>query len=343
MGRTLTKKGLMNMTIWIGILGILAGAFWLAFQYLPGDERLFILFFFASAAVCVLYFLSEHKKRTRIIEQITRILDGLEDPDAVSPDNVYTMIPELRELERRAVLRQKNAAAKEARICKGYENIAALVSDISHQCKTPLSSIIMYADTLPDRCKKPGEWSDVIVTQTEKLRFLMEALTKLSKCESGLISENLAPSVNSVTELICHTVSEIYPSAERKNMEIISDGTAGITASFDMRWTKEALFNILDNAVKYSPADSEIRISTEIYDMFVRINIADSGPGIPEDEINDIWKRFYRGKGGKNHSANGVGIGLYLTQRILESEGGYISVKSEPGKGCVFSVFLPRK
>ena len=329
------------MYIFILILAVLSGGFWLAFQYFPGDEWLFILYFFASAAVCVLYFLLERRKHIRIVNHISRILDGLENAGDISPEKAYTAIPELRELERRAILHQKNAAAKEARISKGYENIAALVSDISHQCKTPLSSIIMYAHTLPEEWKAPGECGEVIMTQTEKLRFLMDALTKLSKCESGLIAENLSPSANSVTELICRTVSEIYPSSERKNMEIISESISGITAVFDMHWTKEALFNILDNAVKYSPADSEIRISTEIYDMFVRVDIADSGPGIPEDEINDIWKRFFRGKGVR--ATGGVGIGLYLSQRILESEGGYISVKSVPGKGSIFSLFLPQK
>ena len=107
---------------------------------------------------------------------------------------------------------------------------------------------------------------------------------------------------------------------------------------FDLHWTAEALGNILDNAVKYSPDSSEIAISACAYDMFVRIDIADQGCGIPEEELTNIWKRFYRGKNAENQ--NGVGIGLYLTANILNTEGGRVSAKSS-SEGSIFSVFLP--
>lgn len=111
-----------------------------------------------------------------------------------------------------------------------------------------------------------------------------------------------------------------------------------LTAVFDLRWTAEAVGNILDNAVKYAPVGSEITITACAYDLFVRIDIADQGSGIPEDELTNIWKRFYRGKNAANQS--GVGIGLYLTANILNTEGGRVSAKSGES-GSVFSVFLP--
>ena len=110
-------------------------------------------------------------------------------------------------------------------------------------------------------------------------------------------------------------------------------------AVFDLRWTAEAVGNILDNAVKYAPKGSEIRISACAYDMFVRVDIADCGVGIPEDELCNIWKRFYRGKNAA--SASGVGIGLYLTANILNTEGGRVSAKSDEN-GSVFTVYLPK-
>ena len=112
-----------------------------------------------------------------------------------------------------------------------------------------------------------------------------------------------------------------------------------LTAVFDLRWTAEAVGNILDNAVKYSPDRCEITISACAYDMFVRIDIADNGCGIAEDELCNIWKRFYRGKNAENEK--GVGIGLYLTANILNTEGGRVSAKSDEN-GSTFTVFLPK-
>ncbi|MBO4930610.1 MAG: sensor histidine kinase [Clostridia bacterium] len=129
-----------------------------------------------------------------------------------------------------------------------------------------------------------------------------------------------------------------YASADAKNIDIRCDITDGLTAHFDLRWTAEAVSNILDNAVKYSPEESEITVSAGAYDLFVRIDIADHGAGIPEDELCNIWKRFYRGKNAENHS--GVGIGLYLTANILNTEGGRVSAKSDEN-GSTFTVFLP--
>ncbi|MGN1409460.1 MAG: sensor histidine kinase, partial [Eubacteriales bacterium] len=206
----------------------------------------------------------------------------------------------------------------------------SLVADIAHQSKTPLSSILMYTEM--------RENGDIIRAQTEKLKFLMESLTKLAKCEGGLIAENLSPKENSVKELLRHAIEANYASADAKNIEIRCDVPECLSAVFDLRWTAEAVGNILDNAVKYSPEGSEIAISACRYDMFVRIDIADQGDGIPEEELCNIWKRFYRGKNAAEQ--NGAGIGLYLTVNILNTEGGRVSVKSGE-KGSVFSVFLP--
>ncbi|MBQ8401355.1 MAG: HAMP domain-containing histidine kinase, partial [Clostridia bacterium] len=201
---------------------------------------------------------------------------------------------------------------------------------IAHQSKTPLSSILMYTEM--------SENGEIIRAQTEKLSFLMDSLTRLAKCEGGLIAENLSPKENAVKELLRQVIEANYANADAKNMEICCDVPDGLTAVFDLRWTAEAVGNILDNAVKYAPEGSEITISACAYDMFVRIDIADQGCGIPEDELCNIWKRFYRGKNAEN--ASGVGIGLYLTANILNTEGGRVSAKSSEN-GSIFSVFLP--
>ncbi|MBQ9692100.1 MAG: HAMP domain-containing histidine kinase [Clostridia bacterium] len=212
-----------------------------------------------------------------------------------------------------------------------YRSISSLVADIAHQSKTPLSSILMYTEM--------SENGAVIRAQTEKLTFLMESLTKLAKCEGGLIAENLAPKDNSVKELLRQVIEANYTSADAKDIEIRCDVPDDLTAHFDLRWTAEAVGNILDNAVKYSPQGSTVTVSARPYDLCVRIEITDEGSGIPEDELCNIWKRFYRGKNAEN--ASGVGIGLYLTANILNTEGGRVSAKSDEN-GSTFTVFLPK-
>lgn len=141
--------------------------------------------------------------------------------------------------------------------------------------------------------------------------------------------------------------------AKRRNMQILlakiakgngEDLTEGesehIQAVFDKKWTSEALYNILDNAVKYGNANSVIEISVQAYEMFVCITICNEGKDIPEKELPLIFQRFYRGK--NTSEAEGVGIGLYLARRIVEEQGGYIKVTSKGDGKVKFSVHLRR-
>ena len=120
--------------------------------------------------------------------------------------------------------------------------------------------------------------------------------------------------------------------------------TVGVTearALFDPKWTEEALCNLLDNAVKYTPAGGAVRVEVRPYEMFTAVCVRDTGPGIPEEEQAKIFGRFYRAPGA--WQAEGVGIGLYLTRQIAEKQGGYIKLESEPGTGSCFALFLPRE
>ena len=267
------------------------------------------------------------KKRLRISRRIEKLLEN--GTTEVSSDDGLTAA------ENRFIMESKNLAVREERLKRGYSEISSLISDISHQCKTPLSAIIMYAELLED-----GEYAYQIRTQAEKMKFLMDSLGKCAKCEGGMISGNLSPVKNSVTELICRCVGAIFPNAERKGIKIVSNIDDELSAVFDMNWTAEAIFNILDNAVKYSPDGGEVVISAERYDLFIKVSVKDCGIGIPEDEICNIWKRFFRGSG-IVRERNGVGIGLYLTKLIINSEGGRVSVSSVLGKGSVFCIYLP--
>jgi signal transduction histidine kinase len=113
------------------------------------------------------------------------------------------------------------------------------------------------------------------------------------------------------------------------------------TAVFDPKWTAEAVYNLLDNAVKYTPAGGKISVRAAAYELFCRIDVTDTGIGIAEAEQAKIFTRFYRSPAVAE--TEGVGIGLFLTRQIVTGQGGYVKVSSAPGKGATFSVFLPRK
>ncbi|MNZ88873.1 Sensor protein DivL [compost metagenome] len=218
--------------------------------------------------------------------------------------------------------------------------IKALISDISHQTKTPLSNIILYSQLLGEVSglnQETMQYISQIKLQSEKLEWLIQSLVKMSRLEAGMIT--LQPDIISVVPTITKSVSQIYSEAERKGIEIRISCDAAVEARHDAKWTSEALFNILENAVKYSEIEGSIEIKAASSEMFTRIDIVDTGMGIEESEWNKIFRRFYRSK--RVSEYEGVGIGLFLAREIVMMQGGHIKVSSQIGEGSVFSVFLP--
>lgn len=219
--------------------------------------------------------------------------------------------------------------------------IQSLVTDISHQTKTPLANILLYTQLLEEQpLEAPArEMVEEVRRQSEKLDFLIQSLVKTSRLETGTF--HFDPRKQEAEGLIRRVTELAKAKAEAKEMEIKIKGAENAIASFDEKWTAEALFNIVDNAVKYAPAGTQIEIRMIPYEMFLCIEVRDQGIGIEEEEIPKIFGRFYRGKNVR--SEEGVGIGLYLSRQIIEGQGGYMKVISKPGKGSRFQVFLPRE
>jgi two-component system sensor histidine kinase SenX3 len=214
------------------------------------------------------------------------------------------------------------------------EAVKTLISDISHQTRTPIANLLVYASLLmeSDLSPRQREQAQALLTQGEKLSFLIQALVKASRLETGIVVPT--PTLGPVAPLLEATVEQERPAAEKKKITLQSLPFVG-DASFDPRWTSEALGNVVNNAVKYTPAGGR---GTE---TFCRVDVTDTGPGIPEEEQGGIFNRFYRGT--LTHSAEGLGLGLYLAREILSLQGGYIKVSSKPGNGSTFSLYLPRK
>lgn len=166
----------------------------------------------------------------------------------------------------------------------------------------------------------------------------MQAMIKTSRLETGVIS--LQAKVQPLYGTLAAALGGILLKAEKKQIEVTVDCTETVSAAHDRKWTTEALFNILDNAVKYTPEGGKIHVAVACWEMYAKIDISDTGIGIPEEHQGAIFKRFYRED--SVHDAPGIGIGLYLAREIITRQAGFIRVVSEVGAGSTFSVFLPR-
>lgn len=218
-------------------------------------------------------------------------------------------------------------------------SIKTLVSDISHQTKTPVSNILLYTQLLTESKglnENDKKLAVQIEQQTEKLNFLIASLIKTSRLENGIIK--LTPQKESVPVLLRSL--DFKSQAAEKSIALSIDDAEGMEAYFDLKWTLEALSNIVDNALKYTPSGGSVSIKAIEYEMFIRIDVTDTGIGMSEDETSKVFARFYRSP--RVSRDKGVGIGLYLAREILSREGGYIKVTSKINHGSIFSVFLPK-
>ncbi len=221
------------------------------------------------------------------------------------------------------------------------DSVKSLVSDISHQTKTPMTNIKMYSQLLEENLESGNieqnkQLIQEILRQADRLEFLIQALTKLSRLESNVVE--VKPVRQSIRALVEAVVNSMTEKAKRKQIEIQVLSELSGEACYDLKWTKEALENLLDNAVKYSPVGSVVTISVTAYDLYVAICVKDQGIGISEEDIPKIFGRFYRSE--QVQQEEGVGIGLYLAREIVSKQEGYLKVKSKPGEGSEFQMFL---
>ena len=230
----------------------------------------------------------------------------------------------------------KNSVASER------ADLQELISDISHQVKTPIANLKMINATLLEQEVPPDKQREFLLasgTQLDKLDFLMQAMIKTSRLETGVIS--LEKKQQPIYDTLAMALGGIFLNAERKHIQVEVNCPETLVVSHDRKWTAEALFNILDNAVKYTPEYGSIRVCVESWEMHLKVSITDTGKGIPENQQGAIFRRFYREE--DVHDIEGIGIGLYLAREIISLQNGYIQVTSQVGTGSTFSVFLPHE
>ncbi len=274
-------------------------------------------------------------RTTWILKKLDQMIAMAIDGDFVETEYNETM---LSRLETRMYQYLSLNRQNQREIAKERDRVQMLISDISHQTKTPVANMLLYTQLLQENIssnKQALEFAQQIEQQTEKLRFLIQALVKTSQLENGIVA--VVPKIHSVSELL-EQLSWPAEAAKKGIYCGIEGEIPKVTACFDQKWTLEALSNLIDNAVKYTPDGGSVLVSVTDNTAFVRIDVKDTGIGISEEDTARIFTRFYRAS--QVQSEPGIGLGLYLVREILQREGGYIKVSSILGKGSVFSLFL---
>ncbi|GMK39757.1 two-component sensor histidine kinase [Paenibacillus sp. CCS19] len=298
-----------------------------------------IAFVLVVAALFAGYLLGIRNRMATILDKLSLMIQSLINGQAlnefaVSEDSVLSKLQD-QTLKLHNILKMQKLKYKEE-----GEEIKSLISDITHQLRTPLSNLNMYNGLLLDDKLSPEkrmEFARIMKDQTEKLTWLMDSLVKMSRLEIGIIE--IRSERRDIVDTVLTAIKQAFPAARSKGVEIAFHGKQSIELLHDAKWVGEAISNVLDNAIKYTASGGKVKVVIERYEMFARIDVSDNGRGIPESEINKVFQRFYRGAASRD--TQGVGIGLYLTRKIVAEQGGYMKASSEEGKGSTFSIFMP--
>lgn len=290
----------------------------------------------------------ENDRQTQeIVEQLEKIQEGEYGQPLEENDE------ELADRNRKRILDQLDSLGSYVElICdqayREKEEMKSLVTDLSHQLKTPAAALKSCYDILKNPSLSEEEREEFQIRmeqQMESLEQLMGALINISRMETGLIELQLRK--DRIFDTVLEAVNRMWLKARNKEIEIQMEPQEEIedlVIRHDRKWLCEALINLLDNAVKYSPCKTLIMIRAVRMPSFFRIEIQDQGIGIPKESCHKIFQRFYRGNQAEVQKEEGAGVGLYLARRIIQGHHGTISLdtrKMKKEKGAVFVVELP--
>ena len=319
---------------------LFAGFLYVLWMWVPRAlVRYALLFLYSGTCLTAfIWCLWQRRQVCRFAEELCRTLDEL--MAGREPENYYPYEDTLTARVQGKLLQYYDLVNEGwRRSLQDKQTIQELVSDISHQVKTPIANLSMFIGILREHRlseEKRSEFLETMAGQIGKLDFLMQSLIKMSRLETGTFVLHTIEA--DLYDTIAQALNGVLTKAESKNIRFTVECEESVKVRHDPKWTAEALGNLLDNGVKYTPDGGNIRISVRPWQFYTRVDITDTGIGIPEERYNDVFKRFYRGE--ETAGQEGVGLGLYLAQGIITRQKGYISVKSEIGKGSTFSVYL---
>lgn len=282
--------------------------------------------------IAILYIKSRNKKLNEIKKYINEINNRnyelkIEDN---SEDELSNLKNELYKIT--VMLKEEAEKSKQDK-----ESLKVSVQDISHQLKTPITSISIMLDNLKDNPKMDEKTRQRFIfeidKQIENISFLIISLLKFSRLEAG-VEDFIKEKIN-VKELISACLKRLEIPIEIKNQNIVIKGKEDSYFIGDYKWQEEAITNIIKNCIEHTDENKNIYINYEENNLYTKIQIIDEGNGIDKEDIKHIFERFYKGK---DSSENSIGIGLALAKTIIEKDNGYISCKSEKGKGTEFII-----
>lgn len=212
---------------------------------------------------------------------------------------------------------------------------------MSHQTRTPIANMKLYMELLEEEALSENRsfFLTKMKEQIEKIDFLMQNMVKMSRLETGILQ--IHQENKRIYETIRRAIASLVPQAALKQIDLYVDCDETICFFHDSKWTEEAIYNILDNALKYTESGGSIHIEVQKQELFYKISVSDTGKGIAPERQAEIFTRFYREP--EVHDQPGVGIGLYLARKIIELQNGYIEVQSEIGNGSCFCLYFPVK
>ena len=301
-------------------------------QNLISNIILIILF----SILCMVIILAYLKRRDKKINQITQYINEIKnrkydlDINENSEDELINLKNELYKIT--VMLKEESEISK-----KDKENIKMSVEDISHQLKTPLTSITIMLDNLKDNPNMDENTKQKFIFEISKqidwINWLVISMLKLSKLDANVV-QFYKEKIN-LKKLINEIIKNLEIPIEIKNQQIIIEGDENASFTGDYKWQQEAITNIIKNCIEHNKEKGKLFIKYEENTLFTKITIRDEGEGISKEDLKHIFERFYKGQ---NSSENSVGIGLALAKNIIEKDNGMISCKSELDKGTEFVI-----
>jgi two-component system phosphate regulon sensor histidine kinase PhoR len=228
------------------------------------------------------------------------------------------------------------------------ENIRRdFAANVSHELKTPLTAIAGFVETLRNGAfaqpEKAQQFFAIIEKHVERLSAIIDDLMELSKIEQKVKNRQIELSENEIENLVWSAREICLVKAAEKNIDVQINCQNGLNATINPQLLEQAVVNLLDNAIKYSPPGSQVLVTAEQLDSFAVIRIQDKGPGIEKKHLSRIFERFYRVDKARSRKIGGTGLGLAIVKHIAQAHNGTVEVESTPGKGSVFSIQLPPK
>ncbi len=317
-----------------------------SFMLFPAVDRSVRLFAVIAAGAAVLLsvmlvcvtacFLQRREKLYCYAQDIiTRFSEGNFDRHLPQNENgsIYRLFAAVEELA--VALRAQGGKEQQLKVF-----LRDTISDISHQLKTPLAALHMYTEIIaqePDNTETVERFSGKIMQSLERMEQLVQTLLTVSRIDAGSIV--FQKEWQTASDLVASAAADLSVRAQAEGKRLVTEGDSAQMLFCDRQWTREAVANLIKNALDHTEEDGTIMVSWERSPAMFRLSVADDGCGISAEDMPHVFKRFYHGK--RDGSRQGLGLGLPLAKSIVEGQDGILSVSSTPGEGAVFILMFP--